>query len=169
MEFQDKRILVCSHYSAPYAGNFIKSFLFLSKYVSEIAFVFPLETKERDWIKDIKHKVYFASPVSPKSCQELESIIQDFQPNIVHCNFEGYDIAAVQAIRHLDMKKHCKVVWQLHDAFSYVPHPIKSLISEALFLPPLRILRTICSYLFGIGSKCKLCPPLQQTTNYIHP
>lgn len=108
MEFQDKRILVCSHYSAPYAGNFIKSFLFLSKYVSEIAFVFPLETKERDWIKDIKHKVYFASPVSPKSCQELESIIQDFQPNIVHCNFEGYDIAAVQAIRHLDMKNTAK-------------------------------------------------------------
>lgn len=57
MKLLNKRILVCSHYSAPYAGNFIKSFLFLSKYVSEIAFVFPLETKERDWIKDIKHKV----------------------------------------------------------------------------------------------------------------
>lgn len=105
MELLNKRILVCSHYSAPYAGNFIKSFLFLSKYVSEIAFVFPPETKERDWIKDIKHKVYFASPISPKSCQELENIIQDFHPDIVHCNFEGYDIAAVQAVRHLDMKK----------------------------------------------------------------
>lgn len=133
MELLNKRILVCSHYSAPYAGNFIKSFLFLSKYVSEIAFVFPPETKERDWIKDIKHKVYFASPVSPKSCQELESIIQDFHPDIVHCNFEGYDIAAVQAVLHLDMKKHCKVVWQLHDAFSYVPHPIKALYQRLCF------------------------------------
>lgn len=133
MKLLNKRILVCSHYSAPYAGNFIKFFLFLSKYVSEIAFVFPLETKERDWIKDIKHKVYFASPVSPKSCQELESIIQDFHPDIVHCNFEGYDIAAVQAVRHLDMKKHCKVVWQLHDPLSYIPHPIKALYQRFCF------------------------------------
>jgi putative glycosyltransferase len=31
------------------------------------------------------------------------------------------------------MKKHCKVVWQLHDPLSYIPHPIKALYQRFCF------------------------------------
>ncbi len=124
-----KRILIAPQYSAPYEGNFIKSLRILAKDLykngAQCYFVFPKLTQKQIWINRFsqQHTVYFCD-TSDKT--GLKEIFNEIKPNIIHTHFEGYDNA-------FPKDKSCRLVWHMHDKYSFHPNKIKALYQVFCF------------------------------------
>lgn len=134
MNLQDIRVLILSQYAAPYEGNFILSLKHLEsnlseKYNAQIAYVFPMAAKAQPWYEGFikQHKTYLTTVDVHHSEKEVLSIIVDFNPNLVHTHFDGYDVPCAKAINAYENEKGetINMVWHLHDTLGYVSNPIK--------------------------------------------
>ncbi len=125
MELDNRKILFAAQYSAPYPGNFIGSLSALEQTLSQrfgckIAWTFPVEAEETDWFESFRkdRKVYLAKfdNTLHRRCRE---IVGDFDPDIIHTHFEGFDVAMLRA------SKRAKTVWHMHDWLQFHPNPLK--------------------------------------------
>lgn len=140
MELQNKTIVHLTQYAAPYEGNFIKSLKHLEMELRELGcrfvYVFPDNARKQSWWDDFEktHTVFTTRSVS-HSKDELIKIFSEIKPDIIHTHFEGYDIPAKKAACHYERKYGTKIrnVWHLHDYFSYVDNPIKSMYQRWCF------------------------------------
>ena len=127
-------VFVVSQYAAPYAGNFISSFVALEQSLHcSVIYVFPQAAKLLEWMTDFMnlHTVYFIANNPDDSVHELERLFAEYKPDIVHCNFDGYDIPVVKAAGKTGNDIH--VVWHLHDHLGYLHHPVKRLYQKYMF------------------------------------
>lgn len=130
MNLQNKKILFISQFAAPYKGNFIFSFEDLAqtlvrKYNCQISWVFPLSVEKSSWFELFKrtHQCFCTIDVVKNSVDELYRIFLKEQPDLVHCNFDGYDIPVAKASLRYQKKSGRKIiqVWHLHDVMYYLP------------------------------------------------
>lgn len=87
-------ILNVSHFSAASAGNFIRSFLALSRRVKagggNFVWVFPRAAEQRDWMRELissGEKVYFMSLSVGADAKLFRKLIRSYDIDIVHTNF----------------------------------------------------------------------------------
>ena len=133
MDKNNFRVLFIAQYAAPYEGNFIASLRLLAdtlitKENSNVAFVFLDKVENQPWWSDFakKYKTYLI-PSPGKECNiAVKKIFNDLEPNIVHTHFDGYDLAALYALN--SVKSKALLIWHLHDAYGYLPNPLKSMI-----------------------------------------
>ena len=93
-------------YSSDYGGSLIPSWKYYAdmlarRFKIETGWVFPYQ-QEKDWIRQLKndYPVYFIPlPNGKKVVMELGKIISQFQPDIVHTQFEQYDISVAKAVK----------------------------------------------------------------------
>lgn len=138
MNLTNARILFAAQYAAPYAGNFVASLTALDDYLAQrynavAAYVFPADAEKQKWYDQFAagHKVYTVQGNLRHSQTQCARILQDFGPTIVHTHFEGFDLPMTYAARHLDRKP--AMVWHMHDALSFMRHPLKRLYQYYCF------------------------------------
>lgn len=138
MRLNNKRILFAAQYAAPYEGNFIAALKLLESslkksYDAECAYVFPANAERQSWMDAFSssHKVYFTDNNVPKTETELKYIIEDFDPDIIHTHFDGYDVPVYNAVRSTG--KRIKQIWHLHDYLTYQSNPLKKLYQLICF------------------------------------
>lgn len=92
-----KNVLQYMEFAALYKGNFINSIMYLEKKInengSEMVYLFPAETRDREWIKDLvkeNKKVYFLSDNILKSIFIARRIIKENNIGIIHLHFADY-------------------------------------------------------------------------------
>ena len=132
---RNSTIIFVSQYAAPYEGNFILSFKALEQSLNcRTIWVFPVSAGKRGWMEDFRklHTVYFTDDNLADSVHDLESLFAKYRPDIVHCNFDGYDIPVVKATRKISKDIH--VIWHLHDHLGYMPVILRKIWQEYLFL-----------------------------------
>lgn len=88
------RILYICDYSAIYSGNFIKSLIKLRDELQsrsvDFMFTFPLQAKDREWIKSFKdEEIHFINLHGKKISilLAIRALITDWNPTIVHTHF----------------------------------------------------------------------------------
>ncbi|MBP3482195.1 MAG: hypothetical protein J6K28_02240 [Alistipes sp.] len=138
MRLNNKRILFAAQYAAPYEGNFIAALRLLesslkTSYDAECAYVFPENAEHQSWMNAFSssHKVYFTDNDVPKTETGLKHIIEDFDPDIIHTHFDGYDVPVYNAVRSTG--KQIKQIWHLHDYLTYQSNPLKKLYQIICF------------------------------------
>lgn len=123
MDLQQKNILFACCYEAQYGGNFIKMLISLGntlkiKFNAKVFFLFPKQI-EKKWLVELKEHFqigYTCKPYS-KSTNDILAKIIEWDIDIVHTHFEGYDIPVAKAIRKSG--REVKMVWHLHDYISF--------------------------------------------------
>lgn len=94
-------VLQIANYSAPYAGNFILSLADLeSKLVDgSMVFLFPLKTKEREYVSRLKHVYYLTGDLIHDTFL-IYKIIRKHNINVVHSHFSssGQNLAIMLSI-----------------------------------------------------------------------
>jgi glycosyltransferase involved in cell wall biosynthesis len=135
MNLQGKTVLHAAQYAAPYEGNFIKSLKCLEKHLiaegASMAYLFPKQAESQPWYPEFEktHKVF---TVNTNDAVSIKALIEHLRPSIIHCHFEGYDVTISKAVKQINDYKP-KIVWHLHDWFSYLKHPIKALYMRWCF------------------------------------
>lgn len=128
-----KVLHICA-YAAPYAGNFIKSLLFLEKELKkkncETIFCFPEKCKDLEWCSSLEfsHTVYYVPLAKARTKLKTYSVIKRiFKENpdilVAHSHFELYDEPLA-----IIAPKNVKVFWHVHDAIGNYLHGIYKLI-----------------------------------------
>lgn len=140
---ENKVIMHIAHYAAPYKGNFIASLEALENKLcsdgnNRVIYVFPHVCKTTDWIKEFMEirwgRVFFiAEPqrkmklfYDAKVLRELENIINETHPDIIHTHFDGYDEYAVMA------NKNANVIWHYHNPRVLMPSLSKRIYQKIL-------------------------------------
>ena len=120
MNLEGKNIVFLWAVDSPYPGRIIPLFEELSTKlktggVKSVSWIFPTPSVPRGWIDDIKKvdRVFFTDRDYSKTTGQLAQIFSEISPDIIHTNFEAYDVPAVKALRRIGSK--CKVVFHGHD------------------------------------------------------
>jgi len=132
MNLTNKRVLFAAQYAAPYEGNFLVSLMSLediltSRYGCECAYLLPAKASRQQWAAGFTagHRVFFSgdstSLIRP---DEADRVLSEFQPDLVHTHFEGYDIPLYQAVRRSG--KSIRQVWHMHDTLAFHDNPLKA-------------------------------------------
>lgn len=107
-------VALLASYAAPYPGNFIPSVLFLNKKMKErgdrIVFVFPEESKDREWIKLFEGEKVFFLPYAPYSFSTIKSLRKLFKNekiDVIYSHFCGWDISSRIAAPFKKNVWHC--------------------------------------------------------------
>lgn len=147
----NKIVLHCAAFAAPYAGNFIRSLCALEEWLLplgiKMAYVFLSNAKLQPWWEDFasKHLAYCTESNSDGGkSKELASIINELNPAIIHTHFEGYDVSVAMAVRRSHSKAH--IVWHMHDVLAYHQSPLKRLYQYFCFF------RHYCYYGNGVSA-----------------
>jgi glycosyltransferase involved in cell wall biosynthesis len=117
MEVSNKNICFISAYAAIYGGNFIKMLQALSAqlilhYQCNIFFIFPKQDN-KDWLDELAKCYTIGYISSTNTTNEISSYLNKWDIDLVHSNFERYDVPIAKAINRL--KKEIKQVWHIHD------------------------------------------------------
>lgn len=139
MNLINARVLIAAQYAAPYEGNFIASLRRLqSKLVTDFnatcAFVFPKAMASQAWAKRFmeENTVFLSGSDRRLICKkEADSILKQFNPDLIYTHFEGYDTVMTYAASRSKNEPH--VVWHMHDTLGYHPNPIKGLYQRFCF------------------------------------
>lgn len=140
---ENKVIMHIAHYAAPYKGNFIASLEALECKLrlegnNRVVYVFPNACKTTNWIQEFAEKsrgsIYFIDEprrkmklfYDTKVVKQLESIINETRPDIIHTHFDGYDEYAVVA------NKNAKVIWHYHNPRVLMPSLLKRVYQKVL-------------------------------------
>lgn len=144
MDLRNKTLLFVSQYAALYEGNFILSLKALeqelrNKYHAKVVYVFPFESHTKKWMPDFEkvHKTYFITEKSRNGIlKQLENIMEEVRPQLVHTHFDGFDIPVVKAVRHLQKKLgvRIEIVWHLHDELRFHKNWLKAIYQFYCFL-----------------------------------
>lgn len=125
-------VALLASYAAPYPGNFIPSILFLNEKMKErgdgIVFVFPEETKDRDWMKLFEgEKVYYLpyAPYSPSTIKKLKSIFKTEKIDVIYSHFCGWDISSRLAAPFKRSVWHCRMNVRTDTAAKKVKYFVK--------------------------------------------
>lgn len=96
----------------------------MSEYGVSMAFVFPEAIREREWFESFcrQYTTFCTRNDVRGSINDVEQIIRTYQPDIVHTNFEGYDLVVRKAV--YKVSPQTKIVWHLHDHLGYSSNPI---------------------------------------------
>lgn len=128
MDLYNKKIVFVIYYKSEVAGNIIVLFdrfaeYLIKQYDAKIFWVFPKQDS-KPWLDALvcKYTVAFTSDpfgIIPekKHIDELCSLFAQWQPDIVHSNFEQYDISLAKVIKKLGGTS--KLVIHLHDIMSF--------------------------------------------------
>lgn len=142
MRLEGKNILFICQFSAPYKGNFIASFEALeyklcTDYNCFVAWVFPESVKKRDWFASFtkEHTCYTTCNEVSQSVDEIANIIKLTNVDLVHCNFDGYDIPVSKACKKVKnvLNKRIVQVWHLHDAMYYLSDLPRKILQAFIF------------------------------------
>lgn len=107
-----KNILVVSQYSAPHAGNYIASLLDLERFSNNkynFYYVFPIGAKKCSWINEFEQIMYIDNPNISKYKKnknvysQLKTIILEKNIQLIHSNFDGYDIVCSKICKELNI------------------------------------------------------------------
>ncbi len=138
MELHKKRILFFCQYAAPYEGNFLLSLKTLEdelrrQFNAKCGYVFPQSAKEKSWFANfsMQHSTFLTNEAPSKSLQIIKEIISEFQPDIIHTHFDGYDQFVNKALGQLG--KNCHQVWHMHNSLNYQRNPLKHIYQILLF------------------------------------
>lgn len=133
-----KYILHFAQYSAPYKGNFIRSLVALETKLTTLgyhmAYVFPAAVESQPWWSSFSSEHVTFTITANESKQTAEGvcrIINEVKPLIIHTHFEGFDKIVTKAVNAVN--SDCRVVWHLHDFFSYHPNLIKHIYQYYCF------------------------------------
>ena len=108
-----KNVLVVSQFMAPNAGNYIATMLDLKDYMAKrqirCFFAFPNEAENCYWIKNFNSEDLLFLPLpklgkfksNPKVLELIEAFAILKQIDIIHSNFDGYDLACGKITRKL--------------------------------------------------------------------
>ena len=125
-------IALLASYAAPYPGNFIPSVIFLNRKIKErgdkIVFVFPEETKDREWMKLFENeKVYFLpyAPYSPSTIKALRRLFKDEKIDVIYSHFCGWDISSRIAAPFTRNVWHCRMNVRTDTAAKKIKYFIK--------------------------------------------
>ena len=138
MDLKNKRIIFASDYFAPYEGNFIYSLRNLEKSLSDygciILYVFPNNVSSRIWFKPFSMS-HLVALTGINRTKDFYKIVEDFEPDIIHTHFEGFDIASSIARDEYKNKygKDIHLIWHMHDHLSYHHNMIKRLYQHYCF------------------------------------
>lgn len=112
-------ILVISHYSAKHEGNYIPSLLDLENYLNSknkneigggrIIFAFPKDAINCTWSNKFQTIEFLEDPYKNKYLRnkdvskEIEYIVLKYNINLIHTNFDGYDISSSKVCKKFDI------------------------------------------------------------------
>lgn len=129
MILNNKTILHCAQYSAPYKGNFIKALEALASRLIQcgckVYFLFPKSCSEQPWWEDFSSKYHAQTVGQVTDVKEIERILIEVKPDLVHTHFDGFDIPVAKAVAKSSLKTI--QVWHLHNCLSLLSHPLKAL------------------------------------------
>ena len=121
MTFINKKIIIASYFAAPYKGNFINSLVELElKLVdmgNSVLYVFPNQVNNCNWFNEFKNN-HQCETTGEQRFADFESIVEFFNPDIIHTHFEGYDEASAYAAKRYRVahNKRIKLIRQsVHD------------------------------------------------------
>ncbi len=129
-------ILIAADYSAPQSGNFIASLVALSRMIRErgnmVIFVFP---KWKNWVLWIENEGFQVVCLdieyneSKSELQVLQSLIQKYEIDLIHCHFGLFHHSIVFNRKELG---RVKVVLHDHMDFSVEPNIVRQYFSSVL-------------------------------------
>lgn len=138
MDLNGKTLLVISQLSSPFGGNFIPSLnakanYLVSRFNMKIIFCFPSEACERSWFIDLGKKYnVIGIPHPDEVATDLTEIIIQYNPDIIHTHFDGYDVPISIAVRELQHK--AQVIWHLHNTLVYQPDFLRKTYQFFMFI-----------------------------------
>lgn len=118
-----EKIIHFMDYKASYKGNFINSIMFLDKELKknnkEIVYVFPLATKNMEWIDDLieeGNQVKFISNNFLKNVLYIRKVITESKVNIIHIHFANYKYILMIKLACIGIKG-MKLITHVHNHY----------------------------------------------------
>ncbi|MFI3213070.1 MAG: glycosyltransferase family 4 protein [Eubacteriales bacterium] len=121
-------LLIITDYAAPYEGNFIQSLKSLENRIlknGKMVYLFPLRSKEFDWVNDFAkiHKVYFFTSKTKDIINTIKNINKAENIDIIYSHFTLFKTQkAVKYVRVLNKK--VKLVQHFHNHYFNVRNPM---------------------------------------------
>lgn len=122
-----------ANYGSPYEGNFIVSLKLLEKRLNlngiNVAYVFPMRTKERDWVGQLKeenNEVFFLSDSKMKAVSEMKNIIE--HAAFVHTHFINMEQMLILRLARIISGSQCPVIHHIHNHFENSNNIIKKIV-----------------------------------------